>query len=75
MNKTVVSILESITIEIYCGCWLKPPDEWESGGEECTFGTSLTIAKDLWEDGFMVWCPICKAELTDGYGIEIASYE
>ena len=69
--QLVVSETEKVTVDIYCGCWKKPPDEWGGGGEECCFGTSLTICKDLWEDGFVVWCPECGAELADGYGIEI----
>ena len=70
--QLVVSKIEKVTIGIYCGCWKKPPDEWGRGGKECCFGTLLTICKDLWEDGFVMWCPKCGAELADGYGIEVA---
>ncbi len=70
--QLIQSLCKTVTIEIYCGCYITPPSlSGGPDGDECDFGASLTIAKDLWEDCFMCWCPKCGAELSDGYGIEL----
>ena len=71
MSELIVSLIEKVHIDIYCGCYVEPPSLYGGDdGDECDWGSELIIEKDLWDDGFMCWCPVCGAELADGYGIE-----
>jgi hypothetical protein len=73
MSQFIDSILDKVTLEIYCGHYTTPPEPFYGGadGDECGWSTELTISKGLWEDGFICWCPECSSEITDGYGIEV----
>lgn len=54
----------TITINVWCGCFLIPEDEWGRGGVECDYNTTLEIPIHEWEDGYvMIECPDCHAEL------------
>lgn len=65
---------ETVTVNVWCGCFLIPENEWGQGGVDCDFGTTLEVPIHEWEDRpIMIRCPECHAELWSSDHMELAS--